>query len=166
MLRVVVDTNVLVSALMKPASVPGRLLARLVKDEAYELVLSAPILEELRRVVWYPSVRKRIKGSDDELDFRIAMIDTVSSPVEVKGAVSGAVRDPDDDAILATAVEGRADFVVTGDDDLLSLGQFDRIRIVTPRAFLSLIDSESGQLGSVNEPVGRWTARRGARRAR
>jgi hypothetical protein len=147
-LRVVVDTNVLVSALMKPASVPGLLLTRLVKDEAFEMVLSAAILEELRRVVRYPSVRKRIKGSDDELDLRIAMIDTVSSPVDVTGAVSGAVRDPDDDAILSTAVEGRADFVVTGDDDLLSLGQFERIRILRPRALLELLDRRSGQAGS------------------
>src|SRR5574341_707230 len=151
---------------MKPASVLGLLLTRLVKDEGFELVLAAPILEELRRVVRYPSVRKRIAGSDDELDLRIAMIDTVSSPVDVKGAVSGAVRDADDDAILATALEGRADFLVTGDDDLLTLGQFERVRIVTPRAFLALIDRESGRPGSVNEPVGRWRARRGARRSR
>jgi putative PIN family toxin of toxin-antitoxin system len=149
-LRVVLDTNVLVSSMLKPASATGVLLARWTQDGAFEVLLSVSNLEELRRVVRYPAIRKRIKMSDDELGLRVDMIDTLSTPVEAGRAGAGRVRDPDDEAILHTAVEGRADFIVTG-DDLLTLLQFEGIPIVKPRAFLELLDRRFGQAGSVHD---------------
>ena len=53
--------------------------------------------------------------------------------------VSAIIQDPDDDKYLAAAVEGRARYVVTGDRDLLSLGEFEGVQVVTPRAFLDLL---------------------------
>jgi putative PIN family toxin of toxin-antitoxin system len=167
-LRVVLDTNVLVSALMKPGSVPDLLLTRFVRHSTFELVLSTAILEELRRVVGYPAVRKRIHASDEELELWLQMLDLLSTPVEVTTRLPGILRDADDEPILATAVDGRADFIVTGDDDLLALGGHDRIRIVTPRAFLDRLNRTSGQPGSVHESVGNtaWTLSGRARRGR
>jgi putative PIN family toxin of toxin-antitoxin system len=159
-LRAVLDTNVLVSALMKPGSVPDLLLTRFVRHSSFELVLSTSILEELRRVVRYPAVRKRIHASDEELELSLQMLDLLSTPVEVKTRLPGLLRDADAEPILATAVDGRADFIVTGDDDLLALASHDRVRIVTPRAFLDRLNRRSGQPGSVHEPAGdaAWTA--------
>jgi putative PIN family toxin of toxin-antitoxin system len=141
-IRAVFDTNVLVSAFIQPKSPPGRLLARLAEGRSFEMILSAAILEETRRALDYPGVRKRIRASDEELKLRLAMLDILSVPVEVKGQVPGVSRDPDDDQILAAAVEGCADYIVTGDGDLLSLGEHEGIRIVTPRAFLDRLEPE------------------------
>jgi putative PIN family toxin of toxin-antitoxin system len=159
-LRVVLDTNVLVSALMKPGSVPDLLVTRFVRHASFELLLSTAILEELRRVVRYPAVRKRIKASDYEIKLWVELLDLLSTPVEVMALASGVLRDPKDEPILATAVDGRADFIVTGDDDLLTLGNHERIRIVTPRAFLDQLNRPPGLPGSVHEPSGgaEWMA--------
>jgi predicted nucleic acid-binding protein len=61
--------------------------------------------------------------------------------VQDTGKVTGVCRDPADDVVLAAAVEGRADNIVTGDDDLLVLGDFEGIAIVTHRSFLDSITS-------------------------
>jgi putative PIN family toxin of toxin-antitoxin system len=136
MVRVVFDTNVFVSAFIQPKSPPGQLLARLIQGDGFELVLSASILDEIRRALRYPKVRKRIRLDDDDLDLRVTMLGILSTMVAVSSrTVSGVSRDPDDDAILATAVEGCADYIVTGDQDLLAIGDYQGIHIVTPRAF-------------------------------
>jgi putative PIN family toxin of toxin-antitoxin system len=137
MVRVVFDTNVFVSAFIQPKSPPGRLLARLIQGDKFELVLSTSIIEEVGRALRYPKVRKRIRLDEDDLDLRVAMLGILSTVVSVgRHTVAGVSRDPDDDAILSAAVEGCAEYIVTGDHDLLAIGDYQGIRIVTPRAFL------------------------------
>jgi putative PIN family toxin of toxin-antitoxin system len=142
MVRVVFDTNVFVSAFIQPKSPPGQLLAKLIQGDGFELVLSACILDEIRRALRHPKVRKRIKLDDDDLDLRVTMLGLLSTTVTASSdAVSGVSRDADDDAILAAAVEGCADYIVTGDQDLLAIGDYQSIRIVTPRAFLQRLNT-------------------------
>jgi predicted nucleic acid-binding protein len=62
--------------------------------------------------------------------------------VQVDASVAGAVRDSDDDAVLGTAIAGEADYLVTGDEDLLSLSTFRDVAIVTPRQFLAILDEQ------------------------
>ena len=135
MLRAVLDTNVVVSALIRPGGPPGRILDRLV-DGDFVLVLSPAMLDELGRTVRQPGVRKYVRLSDDELDSRLAQLETLADPVEGTLALTVALRDPDDLMVLVTAVEGRADYIVTGDADLLTLGACEGVAIVTPREFL------------------------------
>jgi predicted nucleic acid-binding protein len=52
-------------------------------------------------------------------------------------------RDPKDDAVVACAVEGKADYVVSGDQDLLALGEYEGIQVVTPRRFMEIVESHS-----------------------
>ena len=59
--------------------------------------------------------------------------------IELSGAVKGVCRDPKDDMILECAVLARAKFIVSGDRDLLALGNYENISIVTPRAFLDML---------------------------
>jgi putative PIN family toxin of toxin-antitoxin system len=124
-IRVLVDTNVIISALLFPNSTPARVLAR-VLDE-HRLVLTDWIISELHEVVG----RKR-PDLLDSLDEFLAGIDyELASP----GPTSVPISDPADQPILDAAVTGAVDFIVTGDKAFLALG-LDRPRILTARAFL------------------------------
>lgn len=139
MLRGVLDANVLVSALIRPQGPPGRILASLIEAQAFELVASASIFEELRRCLAYPRVRRRIVATDEELDLWIAALDLIAESTEGTLEVLAVVSDPDDDKYLVAALEGRVQFLVTGDAHLLELQTYEGVQIVTPSAFLRLL---------------------------
>jgi len=137
-LRVVLDANVLVSAYIRPAGPPGQIIERFVRDGAFDVVLTEPIVEEGLQALAYPKVQTAARSkTEPELWFEdiVVLSQLVAGDVEV--AVCG---DPDDDKYVAAAIEGRAAFVVTGDPDLLTLGEHKGIRIITPRAFLDLLN--------------------------
>lgn len=137
MLRAVLDANVIISALIQPKGASGRILASLLQANSFELIVSPAILAELRRSLSYPKVRKYIKFSDEDLDLSVASIELIAQPVD--GNLHAVAEDPDDDKYIEAAVEGLAQFVVTGDKHLLSLKAYENIRIVTPRMFLDLL---------------------------
>jgi putative PIN family toxin of toxin-antitoxin system len=133
-MRVVVDTNVFVSGLMLPSSVPGRILAA-AHSGAFEIVLCEPILEEISTALHYQKVRKRIALSDEELDRYVQALRYMADVVDPAGVAVEVPGDEDDEVILATLVVARADWLVTGDVALLALA--DRYPIITPAAFAS-----------------------------
>jgi putative PIN family toxin of toxin-antitoxin system len=137
-LRVVLDANVYVSAIIRPEGPPGRVVERFLRDSAFAIVLSPAIVEETLRALAYPKVRKYIRRTvDPELWFEDIVL--LAELVAGDYATSGASTDPDDDKYLAAALEGRATLVVTGEPDLLALGEYEGIRIVSPRVFLGLL---------------------------
>ncbi|NMG34224.1 putative toxin-antitoxin system toxin component, PIN family [Azoarcus sp. TTM-91] len=128
-LRVVLDTNVLVSGLAYPASVPGRILTAW-RQGGIDLVLSRYILDEMVRVL--PRL-PRISLSEAEIrdlaDSFVFLADIVE-PAEVRDE---ALRDPADQPVLATLLAAQARYLITGDKDLLALAE--RYPIVTPSEF-------------------------------
>jgi len=137
-LRVVLDANVYVSAIIRPEGPPGRVIERFLRDSAFEIVLSPAIVEETLRALTYAKVRKYVRGTvDPQLWFEdiVLLAELVAGDYEM----SAASADPDDDKYLAAALEGRATLVVTGDPDLLALEEHQGVRIVNPRAFLGLL---------------------------
>ena len=137
MLRVVLDANVYVSALIRPQGLPGQIITRFLEN-SFEIVLSPAIVEETVRAFAYPKVRKYIHaGVDSELWLEdvILLAQFVAGDYEVERVSV----DADDDKYFAAAVEGSATLIVTGDPDLLTVKKFRGIRIVTPRVFLDLL---------------------------
>ncbi len=136
MIHAVLDTNLLVSYLLTN----GETITRIVKHwEAGRFVsLQSPhMLAELVDVLNRPRLRQYLKAAPQIL------IDLIATDAEfVKGelALSGACRDPKDDKFIACAVEGSADYLVTGDKDLLVLGVFQHVQIVRAWEFLKLLD--------------------------
>jgi uncharacterized protein len=132
-MRVVLDTNILCSALITPGGLADRLYLAW-RGRLFTLVTSEEQLEEFRRVTRYPRVRKYIEPAaagtlHNELRRLAVML--------VELPVIEASRDPWDDFLLAMAQAGKADFLVTGDKrDLLSMGSFGKTRIVTTRQML------------------------------
>jgi uncharacterized protein len=133
--RLVIDTNILISALLTGSSLPAHLIA-LWREGRFDLLTSADQLDELMRVTRYPRIRERLAP-------RLAgrLINELRDiAVVVKNLPVVTVSpDPYDNYLLATAAAGSADFLVTGDKrDLLALGLYEGTKIVTVREFLTL----------------------------
>ena len=137
MLRAVLDANVFVSAYVRPEGPPGQIVERLLRDAAFELVLSPRIVEEVLQALAYPKVLKsaRTKAEPDLWFEDIVMLAEFVADQRIE-AVS---KDPDDDKCIAAGIEGRASFVVSGDPDLLDIKEHGGVRIVSPRGFLDLL---------------------------
>ena len=131
--RVVFDTSTLVSAVLKPQSVPAQSLAR--AWEVAELVVSTETLDELRQVLARDRLdRFRDIGARREFfDHYEAM--TLLCPVETSVV---ACRDPSDDKFLSLAVSAGAKLIISSDNDLLTLGQLRGVTILRPSQFLAL----------------------------
>ncbi len=108
MIRAVLDANVLVSALIRPQGPPGRIVLRLLKDRAFELVVSPATLDELRRSLRYPRVRRYIRSTQQEIDSWIESLAIVADVVEGSLRPKVVTEDPDDDIYVAAALEGMA----------------------------------------------------------
>ena len=138
MLRAVLDANVYVSAAVRPEGPPGRILELFLRRGAFEIVMSQAIADEVLRALNYPKIRKYIRaGLDPELWFEDIVV--LSHLCAGEYEVQGVSKDPDDDKYIAAAIEGQAAFVVAGDADLLDVREYEGIRFVNPRAFLTLL---------------------------
>lgn len=130
-MRVVFDTNVLVAAFAADG-LCAKLLRRANRRE-FSLVLCPVILEELERVL-----KKKIRATAGEIRNAVDLlveISTLAGKDPAPSPPARLVRDPDDDLILACAAAARAEILVTGDKDLLTIGRHGRARIIDPRAF-------------------------------
>lgn len=131
-MRVVLDVNVLISALLSRAGAPGRLIA-LWLEGAFELVVSEGLLAKLGRALAYPKLREHI-SREDAADF-IALLRSTASMLAAAELPDHLSRDPGDDYLLALA-KASASILVTGDRDLLVLAP--ELPIQAPAAFLEL----------------------------
>lgn len=128
-LRVVLDTNVLVSGLAYPSSIPGRIVA-LWHQGALEVVLSRYILDETARVL--PRLH-RIKLKPVDIRDLVDSLVFLADIVEPDDAQDPELRDPADQKVLATLRSSKANYLLTGDKHLLALGE--KYPIVTPAEF-------------------------------
>jgi putative PIN family toxin of toxin-antitoxin system len=133
--RLVIDTNILISALLTGSSLPAHLIA-LWREGRFDLLTSADQLDELMRVTRYPRIRERLAP---QLAGRL-INELRDIAVVVKNLPVVTVSpDPYDNYLLATAAASSADFLVTGDKrDLLALKLYEGTRIITVREFLTL----------------------------
>jgi putative PIN family toxin of toxin-antitoxin system len=138
-IRVTLDVNVLASGFPAEAGTPSMLIQRWT-DLEYELVLSAHILDELERTWQKPYFRRRY--SSQRAGDALRLLRTAATIVVPAATVSGVGEDLEDDLVIATAVAGNADFLVTGDKHLQGLGHFRGITILAPHQFLEWLQSE------------------------
>lgn len=129
--RIVVDTNVAISALLRKDSVPGRAIVKVM--ESGELIVSNETLVELLDILLSPKFDRYVPIEIRE-EF-LGRLQLRALHVNITSTVS-VCRDPKDDKFLELAVDGGASYLITGDQDLLVLDSFRGIRVVTPRDFL------------------------------
>ncbi len=135
--RVVLDANIYISALIKPTSHPGVVLRSLIEHQNFEIVLSQDILDELKRAIFYPKVRKYIKKNDQEIVVRLdALVVHAFFPVCLFSYDQIVEEDPDDDKYIIAALESCATYLISGDKHLLNLKKYQNIKIITAIEFL------------------------------
>jgi putative PIN family toxin of toxin-antitoxin system len=126
--RVVVDTNVLISAALRPHGAP-RAVVEAIRTASGSLLFSDETFEELRTRIHRPKFDRYVSREDRAV--YVAQLDAVAEWVSIVGAKLGC-RDPEDDKLLETALMGNASGIVAGDEDLLSMSPFHDIPLMKP----------------------------------
>lgn len=140
MTRAGVDTNLLIRALIKPRGTVGPLLTRL-RANAYTLIYSPPLLDELIEKLALPRIRQKYALDHQAVEDTLALLALRGELVYPTRAIK-VYRDPDDNAVLEAAIAGNASSIVSGDEDLLVLKKFESVKIVTARVFLAALERE------------------------
>jgi putative PIN family toxin of toxin-antitoxin system len=137
-IRAVADTNVLVSGTIAPLGNPARILQAWRRGE-FLLVSSPAIVAEVLEVLARPHIARHYPLSAEALDGLRVLLETETVQVPGTRQVRVVADDPDDDLFVAVALEGEADYIVSGDPHLLGLKEVQSIQIVTPRDFLACL---------------------------
>jgi len=132
--RVVIDTNVFISHLLRNNSIPSRAVMKAEREA--QILVSEALLEELVFVLSRSKFDAYISNSERQaaLNHFLAISTLIDVPTPIR-----ACRDPRDDKFLEVAVHGSADAILTGDVDLLALHPFHGVAILTPAAYLELV---------------------------
>ena len=151
-MRAVIDTNVWLSALVNAAGAPAQVLTG-VRARRFELVISQPLLEELAAVLIRPRFARRFNVTADKLAELLTVLGDEASIANVAGTVH-VCRDPKDDMVIETAINGRADVLVSRDDDLKRSPEVaaalleHNVRVLTVQRFLDALGEAKAQANS------------------
>ena len=134
-MRLVLDTNIIISSFFWGGN-PRKIMTRIINGKD-TLVVSNEILQE----VFFVMSRPKFNVSRQGIIHFIGSIEEVASRVTTLGTIQGVCRDSDDDKILECAVLGGVDFIISGDNDLLSLKKFQEIPILTASEYLGKVEN-------------------------
>jgi hypothetical protein len=136
---VVLDTNVLISALLSAEGPPAQIID-LWEAGAFDVAVSAPLLDELKRVLRYKRVRKYLEMTSVEVDSLIKQWSSTAVYIDSEMRLDVVEDDPDDNRVLECAVAAEAEYIVSGDDHLLDLGEYRGIEVLPPAGFIVLLN--------------------------
>jgi putative PIN family toxin of toxin-antitoxin system len=142
LIRAVLDANVLISGLISKKGAPGQILDAWLKGR-FRNCISPAILNETSRVLKYPRIAESLES--DEAEQLLYLLSALADWVDVKMELGVLTRDPSDDMYLSCAVEAAADYLVTGNASHFEQAGaiYEGVRIVSPRAFLEIIQERS-----------------------
>ena len=140
MIRVVLDTNIIVSATILSKGHSAQVLD-LWREEKIELAVSLPILEEMRKVLKRARIIKQQSMAQQDVKALIEGFRESGVLTSSRLDLEVVREDPEDDKFIICAVEAGADYIVSGDTHLLKLKEYQGIRIVPPREFLRLMET-------------------------
>jgi putative PIN family toxin of toxin-antitoxin system len=137
-IRAVIDTNIFVSGVISPKGSPRKIL-NLARNEVFEVVTSMSINHEILNVLHRDYIYSKYNLTEEIIDDIAAFLYEGTLLTEDQFAISKVRRDPEDNKFVACALEGEADYVVSGDDHLLSLKHYRGIQIVNVHGFLKVL---------------------------
>jgi uncharacterized protein len=137
-MRVVIDTNVFVSALLSPTGIPNQIF-QYWELSYFDLLVSQESLNELARVLHYPKIRKRLHSTEEELAEFVHIFQEKALIITRQETVHAITEDVSDNLYLEIGIAGHADYIVSGDQHLLKLKEYRGISIMTPTEFQGII---------------------------
>ena len=138
-MTIVLDTNVIVSALLSPAGHPAEII-NLWEAKKFEVVTSPPLIRELKRVLQYPRVQKYLKQPQSKVDAFLKQFKKVAITVDPQVTLDIIKEDPADNRVLECAVAGKSTYIISGNDHLFKVKEYKGIVILKPAEFLALVD--------------------------
>jgi len=136
MIRITVDTNVLVSATFWSGD--SDKIIELVELGKFELVLSTAVIKEFSDVLEYEEIQKKIANKNLIMKRTVEKLITLSTIIAPKTKLDVVKEDPSDNKILECAVDGNVDYLISQDNHLLKISEYKKIRILSPKEFLKI----------------------------
>ena len=137
-IRAVIDANVLVSGIISPKGAPRQILDHAIK-ESFKVVTSVAINHEILNVLHRDYIYTKYNLTEEIIDGISAFLYEGTILTEDKYAVSKVKKDPKDNKFIACAIEGEADYIVSGDDHLLRIKHYRGVQIVDAQGFLKIL---------------------------
>lgn len=140
-MKIVLDANIYVSSMVNNQGNPKRIMAMWEQGD-FDVLASKSIIDEVGRVLRYPRIVKRHKQDEEAIERFLKLLASeavIVKPAEVLDVVQ---EDESDNRYLECAIEGKAQYVVSGDQHLLKLGEYKGIMIIPPAAFVALLERE------------------------
>ncbi len=134
----VLDTNVILSSLLSKQGPPADIIRRWEAEE-FEVTTSPHLLAELQRALAYPRIKKYLEGPNQTIGILLKRFGTAATLVEPRSALRVIEKDPDDNRVLECALASHASYIVSGDEHLLALKEYEGIVILSPAQFLFLL---------------------------
>ena len=138
---VILDTYVIVSALLAPSGNPAEIIKRWEADE-FGVAVSNPLIDELENTLKYPRISKHLMWTQKTTNIFLSHYARSSTVVEPKVKIKLIEKDPDDNRVLECAIASGASYIVTGDKHLLELKEYQGIVILSPSVFVALLKAQ------------------------
>lgn len=141
-MEAVLDSNIVVSAAISPKGPPAELI-RAWRAQSFVWMTSPRLLEELSRVLHSRHVKRYLSWTNDELEEFLLDVQESSRIVVPAQSLDVIKDDPTDNRVLEAAIEAHAEYIVSGDRDLLGLKEYEGVQIVTPARFVAILAASS-----------------------
>lgn len=132
-MRIVLDTNIFISGLIKPNSIAGKVIGEW-KSNSIELITSIELLNEIKKVLEYPKINKIIKWDTEAIKDYIDYLYFLTTVVDIGGVEYHFDKDPNDNHVICTYIAGKCDWLVTGDKALLEINR--RVNVISLEQFV------------------------------
>jgi putative PIN family toxin of toxin-antitoxin system len=140
-MKVVLDTNIFISAMISSQGNPAKILEKW-RNKEIEVVVSSAIIAEIERVTNYEKLQKKYRHIQEEREGLIDDLRGFAAVVEPQETLSVVQADESDNRYIECAVESGASYIVTGDLHLLDINEYRGIIMITPAAFLALLEKD------------------------
>jgi len=137
--KIVLDTNVIISGMIMDHNAPFEILKAFEKGKL-ALIVSEPILEEVNRVLNYPRIKEKRHLSQQKIHRIMKALKTYGVITPAKLKIDAVPQDPEDNKFICAAIEGKAEYIVSGDRHLTELVSYHGIRIVSPSEFVQIAE--------------------------
>lgn len=139
MIVAVIDTNILISGVISDKGSPRKVFD-LWKEGQFTLVSSPEVLEELGLILRYPRIQQRYRLSESDILAFLHLLSTAATIVPTEPFPLEGLPDPSDAKLFLAAHAGTAEYLVTGDQRLLALGEYRGVKVVSPGTFVAVVE--------------------------